>query len=79
MYRGKGSTQGWGGEDNGAGGFAHLKHPKSKVHAKYEVNISNSVVLIPYPFFINNSVIIGEGKSPPLPLLGRGPKFFILE
>ena len=25
-------------------------YPKNKVHAKYEVNISNSVVLTPYPY-----------------------------
>ena len=25
--------------------------PNSKVHAKYEANVSNSVVLTPYPYF----------------------------
>ena len=30
-------------------------------------------------FFIDNSVFIGEGKSPPLPLLGKGPEAFSLE
>ena len=52
--------------------------PKSKVHAKYEVNISISLFST-LSLFINNSVFIGEGKSPFFWRGGGVPKFFSLE
>ena len=62
----------------GKGGVCGLKtYPKTKVHAKYQVNISTGVVSTPYPYL--SIIWFNRGREEPSPLpFGEGFKSFQL-